>query len=169
MHYRTGFPWFARYQRKSREQEVVTCFMIKLQSSQVGLVCLQMLNTLLTFFGSFRKLPKFWKLLKISEPSEIFGTFRTTTIKKTSISYIIFGMVPKSVLLVKILPKFSEISEHVMKLPRFSEGFRFSRNFVRKGWSARLWSRLRLLAFHCSDSDRMLLLASIPVNLIHSS
>jgi hypothetical protein len=45
----------------------VNSIMIVLQSSQVGLVSLQMLKTLLTLF---RKVPKF------SEPSENFGIFR---------------------------------------------------------------------------------------------
>ena len=60
--------------------------MIVLQSSQVGLVSLQMLKTLLTLF---QKVPKFSEpsenfgifrefrnLPRISEPSEILGSFR---------------------------------------------------------------------------------------------
>ncbi len=79
------------------------------------------------FFGSFRKVPNFRKLPKISEPSENFGTFRnfvnafrnagtrTTSLlehstnnhdKKTSVSYIICGMGQKSLLVVKIFRNF---------------------------------------------------------------
>ncbi len=42
----------------------------------------------------------------------------------------------KSVLVVKNLLKFSDISEHIMKRPKILEGFRNYRNFVRKGRSA---------------------------------
>ena len=129
--------------------------MIKFPSSQVGLVCLQMPNTLKTFFESF------WKLSEASEfpeASENFGSFRnfvtrfgmqdleprrfwnilrTTAIKRKSVSYIIFGMGPKTVPVVKNLPNFSEIWEDVPRFPKISEVFRNFRNFDRKGRSAR--------------------------------
>ncbi len=45
-------------------------------------------------------------------------------------------MGPKSVLVVKNLPKNSDIWEHITKLPKILEGFRNYQNFVRKGTSA---------------------------------
>ncbi len=90
-------------------------------------------------FRNFGKLPKFLKVPKFWEASENFGSFRnfvtrfrmqdqeprrfwnilrTTTIKKTSVSYIVFRMGPKPVLVVKNLLKFSEIWEDVLRLPK---------------------------------------------------
>ncbi len=80
----------------------------------------------------FERFRNFWKLQKFRNAFRNAGT-RTTSLlehstnnhdKKTSVSYITFGIGPKSVLVVKNLPNFSEISEHTMKLPKFLEGFR---------------------------------------------
>ena len=124
-------------------------------------------------FGTFRKSRK---VPKISEGSENFGRFRKvimrfgmqdqqprrfwnilriSTIKKTSVSYIIFGMGPKTVLVVKNLPKFSEIWEDVPRFPRISEGFRNFRKIGRKGRSAYYTALTRqiVLLTLCFEAD----------------
>ena len=71
-------------------------------------------SQILGTFPNFGNLPKFSKGLVTRfgmqdlEPRRFWNILRTTAIKRKSVSYIIFGMGPKTVPGVKNLPKFGK-------------------------------------------------------------